>query len=120
MRELQRAKLSGDEILMDVVKYDKSAVLEKREKAEAEKHALMHDIIESNGTGISSDRCWQVEALDIKKVTISYRHPSHHDHEPDYDDQDLVDEPPGEPEEADTRPRVEICEDEGEEEESED
>lgn len=106
--ELKRAKLSGDSFLRELIRHDKSAVLEKREQAKSEKNALMDAVIDSNGTDISSARCWQVEKIDIKRISITYRHPSHHDRDPDFDDADLPDD------DGDV-PSVEIYEDEEEE-----
>lgn len=83
-RELKRADLSGEGMLTEIVKYEKSEILKKREQEESEKYALVRDVIASNGTVHSNDREWQVAMPEIKKISTTYRHPSLED--PDEDD----------------------------------
>ena len=50
-RELKRAKITGRNLLLDIVKYDESEVLDKREREEAEKHSKMNAVIEEVAKG---------------------------------------------------------------------
>ena len=45
-RELKRAKITGRNLLLDIVKYDESKVLDKQEREEVEKHLKMNAVIE--------------------------------------------------------------------------
>ena len=65
-------------MLSDIVKYDESEELGRKERVESEKHALMHAIIEEVGPDHSDDKVWETnfKIADIKKTTITYRHPS--------------------------------------------
>ena len=82
-RELKRAKITGRNLLLDIVKYDESEVLDKREREEAEKHSKMNAVIEEVAKGEDSEEDVVGPDTKITAMTCTYRHPSLHDDDSD-------------------------------------
>ena len=74
-RELQRAGITEELILMEFVKFNESKTLKKKEEEESEKYKAMKDVIAANGTEVASQRAGQSK-IAIEKCTISCHHPS--------------------------------------------
>ena len=74
-RELMRAKITGRDLLLELVKFDDSEVLERKEREKEEAHGLMRDVIEKAGTEHSQDPVFQVPDANIKSMRCTYRHP---------------------------------------------
>ena len=71
-RELERAGITEELILMEFVKFDECESLKKKQKEEAAKLDKIKDVIASNGTDVVGER----KAISIQEHTISYHHPS--------------------------------------------
>ena len=78
-RQLERAGMTEDLLLLEFIKVDKSVTLKKSKKDETEKYSDTRAIIESTGTTIASQAqgmAGQNGGFTIEKRTISYRLPS--------------------------------------------
>jgi len=78
-RQLERAGMTEDLLLLEFIKVDKSVTLKKSKKDETEKYSDTRAIIESTGTTIASQAqgmAGQNGGFTIEKHTISYRLPS--------------------------------------------
>ena len=78
-RQLKRAGMTEDLLLLEFIKVDKSVTLKKSKKDETEKYSDTRAIIESTGTTIASQAqgmAGQNGGFTIEKRTISYRLPS--------------------------------------------
>ena len=85
-RELKRADITGDEMLMEFVKYDKAEIPKKEYEEEMNKHGKMKDVVTPFGTDISSLKIRQRDKMGIKRHTISCTRPSVHQHHDDPDE----------------------------------
>ena len=74
-RELERAGISEELMLMEFIKFADSETLKAKERAESDKYKDMKCVIAAHGTNIASQREGQ-EALSIERRTINYSHPS--------------------------------------------
>ena len=86
-RELERAGITEDLILMEFVKFEDSETLKAENQSESEKYTAVKSIIEANGNEVGS----QFKALapiSFQIRTISYSHPSVNS-----DDEELMGEP---------------------------
>jgi hypothetical protein len=84
-RKLKRAKITGRNLLLDIVKYDDSEVIERREREEAEKHSKMNAVIEEVAKGEGSGNELMARETKIMAMTCTYRHPTAYD---DSDDEE--------------------------------
>ena len=76
-REMQRAGITEELILMEFVKFDKCESLKKKEREETEKYQLINELIDSNGTEVASEYIGPNKGIDaIERHAITYHHPS--------------------------------------------
>ena len=74
-RELQKAKVDKDLLLMEFVKYEQSEVLTAKEQAEDAKHNTMRDGIAAGGTEVANQMSSH-PLVNIERQTIQYVRPS--------------------------------------------
>jgi hypothetical protein len=88
-RELERAGITEDLILMEVVKFEDSKTLKAENQSESEKYTTVKSIIEANGNGNEVRSQFKARApISFEIRTISYSHPSVNS-----DDEELMREP---------------------------
>lgn len=76
-REMQRAGITEELVLMEFVKFDKCESLKKKEREETEKYQLINELIDSNGTEVASEYIGPNKGIDaIERHAITYHHPS--------------------------------------------
>ena len=74
-RQLERAGITVELILMEFVKFEESVTIDQMEQQESERFNAIKDVIVSTGTEIASQMAGRKQ-ISIEKHTITYSHPS--------------------------------------------